>query len=34
MNPASVPTAVKDVQGDGRWMSQVRYKSFWIKLFT
>lgn len=24
VNPAAVPVQVKDVQGDGRWMSQVR----------
>ena len=28
-NPATIPTPVKDIQGDGRWMSMV---SIYLKL--
>lgn len=27
-NPATIPTPVKDIQGDKRWMSMVRHKDW------
>ena len=27
-NPATIPTPVKDVQGDKRWMSMVRHEDW------
>lgn len=29
-NPATIPTPVKDIQGDKRWMSMVRHKDWWL----
>jgi len=28
MNPATIPTVVEDLQGDGRWISMVRTRFF------
>lgn len=29
-NPASIATPVKDIQGDGRWQSQVRSNTYHV----